>query len=121
MTFETHEAYFATLAAPLRARLEAIQARVEALRPRAQRCISYGLPAFRDGRVFLYFAAFQRHIGLYPPVSALDTADADLVAALAPYRGPKGNLRFPHDQPLPMPLIERVVCALHRQYAGPGR
>ena len=35
--------------------------------------------------------------------------DARLDEALARYRGPKGNLRFPLDEPIPYDLIERLV------------
>ncbi len=107
----THEAYFDTVAPPWRPRLVAIQAQVESLLPEVTRCISYRMPAYRAQRVFFYFAAFKAHIGIYPPVSA-PTA---LVRALERYRGPKGNLSFPHDEPLPLALIGRVAQALHRQ------
>jgi uncharacterized protein YdhG (YjbR/CyaY superfamily) len=53
----------------------------------------------------VHFAAFKNHIGFYPPVSG----DKGLDKALAPYRGEKGNLRFPLAQPLPYKLIERIV------------
>jgi uncharacterized protein YdhG (YjbR/CyaY superfamily) len=35
--------------------------------------------------------------------------DAELEAAVAPWAGEKGNLRFPLDQPLPLDLIERIT------------
>jgi uncharacterized protein YdhG (YjbR/CyaY superfamily) len=44
---------------------------------------------------------------MFPPV----TGSAALEKALAKYRGDKGNLRFPFDQPIPYPLIRRVVRA----------
>lgn len=113
MTFDSHEAYFETLDGDAKLRLQAIQAKVESLLPSATRCISYSMPAFREKRVFFYFAAFKKHIGIYPPVSQ----DEALIKELAPFRGPKGNLSFPFDQPLPMPLIERVILALHQEYA----
>ena len=115
MAFESHDAYFATVPAEVRPRLEGIQARVESLLPQAQRSISYQMPAYRDRRVFFYFAAFKKHIGVYPPV----TRDEALIRELAPYRGPKGNLTFPLDQPLPVELIGRVAVALHREYTSP--
>lgn len=69
--------------------------------------ISYRMPAlFLDGAV-IYYAPFAHHIGIYPPVKG----DASLERALAPYRGEKGNLRFPLDAPMPYPLIRRVVQA----------
>jgi uncharacterized protein YdhG (YjbR/CyaY superfamily) len=89
-----------------------IQAKVESLLPDASRCISYNMPAFKAKRIFFYFAAFKEHIGIYPPV----TQDARLVKELAPYRGQKGNLSFPLNQPLPLELIGRAAVALHREY-----
>ena len=69
--------------------------------------ISYRMPAFFLGGAIIYFAPFRHHIGMFPPVKG----DAALDKALAKYRGEKGNLRFPLDEPMPYPLIRRVVRA----------
>lgn len=111
--FTRMQDYFAAAAPEARAILEEIRRIVERVVPDAQPTISYQMPAFRTDRVFIYFAAFRKHVGIYPPVEG----DADLTAALEPYRGEKGNLKFPLDQPLPYVLIERVVKSLARQYA----
>jgi uncharacterized protein YdhG (YjbR/CyaY superfamily) len=37
------------------------------------------------------------------------SGDAALERAVAPYAGPKGNLRFPLDEPIPFELIERIA------------
>lgn len=112
-----HQVYLAALPEAVRPLMSEILARVQALIPDAQPCISYQMPAFRGwpgkGRVFFYVAAFRRHIGIYPPV----TGDAALVAELAPWRNPKGNLAFPLNRPLPLDVIDRVALALHAQYA----
>ncbi|MFN8548308.1 MAG: hypothetical protein U0527_10190 [Candidatus Eisenbacteria bacterium] len=63
------------------------------------------MPAFKQHGVLIYFAAFKEHIGVFPPVSG----DARLIKAVAPYAGPKGNLRFPLDEPIPLHLITRIV------------
>ena len=76
--------------------------------PDAQEVISYRMPAFKQGEVLVYFGAFKRHIGLYPPVRG----DADIAKAALPYAGENGNLRFALDQPIPYALIERI--ARHR-------
>ncbi len=80
--------------------------------PEAERTVSYNMPAFKLGKTFLYFAAFKNHIGIYPPV----TADASVIAASARYRGPKGNLSFPHTESLPLELISKAASALAAQY-----
>jgi uncharacterized protein YdhG (YjbR/CyaY superfamily) len=113
MTYLSHDEYFATVPKDVQPRLAAIQAMVESLIPDASRCIGYNMPAFRDKRIFFYFAAFKKHIGIYPPVSR----DSALIRELEPFRGGKGNLSFPLNPPLPVELIGRVAVALHREYA----
>ena len=78
---------------------------VRASAPRATEKISYGIPHYDHHGRLIYFAAFKDHIGMFPPVRG----DERLETALAPYRGPKGNLRFPLAAPIPYRLIERIV------------
>jgi uncharacterized protein YdhG (YjbR/CyaY superfamily) len=86
--------------------LQNIRAIVREAAPDANEAISYRIPAFiMRGRALFYFAAFKKHIGIYPPVSG----DAALLEALAPYRGPKGNLSFPLAEAMPYELIRRVA------------
>jgi uncharacterized protein YdhG (YjbR/CyaY superfamily) len=85
--------------------LERVRLTVRNAAPDAQETISYGMPAFTQRGVLVYFAAFKNHIGLYPPVSG----DASIEKAISPYAGEKGNLRFPLNQPIPYGLIEQIV------------
>jgi uncharacterized protein YdhG (YjbR/CyaY superfamily) len=112
MAYTTHEEHFATVSAEVRARLEAIQREVEACVSGATRCISYNMPAFKKEKTFFYFAGFKKHIGIYPPISGHEI----LIAETSKFRGPKGNLWFPHDQELPLALIGRVASALAVEY-----
>ena len=112
MPFKSHDEYFATQPQFLRSRLEQIQQEVERQVPRSTRTISYNLPAFKKEKTFLYFAAFKKHIGIYPPV----TEDPELIKETEALRGPKGNLSFRHDAELPIRLIGRVAKALESQY-----
>jgi uncharacterized protein YdhG (YjbR/CyaY superfamily) len=61
----------------------------------------------------VYFAAFKKHIGLYPPVR-----DAKLRREVARYAGPKGNLQFPLTERVPYALIGRIAKARARQNAA---
>ena len=103
------------MSVPPRARrvLKEIRRIVKRRVPAATETISYRMPAFRHVRIFIYYAAFKEHIGIYPPIRR----DKALAKALAPYRGPKGNLKFPLDRPIPYRLIARVVDALSREHA----
>jgi uncharacterized protein YdhG (YjbR/CyaY superfamily) len=85
--------------------LQTIRATIRKAAPEAEEIISYMMPAFRQNGILVYFAAFKKHIGLYPPVSG----DPAIEKAIAPYAGPKGNLQFPLDQPITYDLVERIV------------
>jgi uncharacterized protein YdhG (YjbR/CyaY superfamily) len=89
----------------VRAILRKIRATIRKAVPDAQERISYRMPAFKLKRDIAYFAAFKHHIGFYPPVRG----DAALKQAVNRYSGPKGNLRFPLDEPIPYALIARIV------------
>jgi uncharacterized protein YdhG (YjbR/CyaY superfamily) len=105
--------YIAAFPPPVQALLERIRQTVRAAAPTAQETISYRMPAFRLNGILLYFAAFRSHIGIYPPVAG----DPALEKALSPYAGPKGNLKFPFDQPIPYDLIARIVTLRAQQQA----
>ena len=112
-TFADMDDYIASAAAEAQPVLQQIRSIIRSTVPGASDTISYGMPAFKTDRVFVYFAAFKKHIGMYPPVKG----DAALQKALEPYRGEKGNLKFPLHGPMPYDLIERVVKQLASQYA----
>ena len=97
--------YISAFSPDIRAILKKIRQIVLKNAPGAEEIISYRMPAFRMNAILLYFAAFKNHIGLYPPVSG----NAGLEKALARFAGPKGNLKFPLDQPVPFGLIQRIV------------
>src|SRR5262249_41670716 len=82
-------------------------ATVRAAAPGAEETISYRMPTFTLNGNLIHFAAFKKHVGLFPPVQG----DEKLNAELAPYRGEKGNLSFPLDEPIPYALIRRIVKA----------
>lgn len=85
--------------------LKKIRATIRKAAPEATEKISYQMPAFKLNGILVYFAAWQKHIGLYPPI----TGDKAIEKEIAPYAGEKGNLQFPLDQPIPYELIERIV------------
>lgn len=99
------DAYITGFPKPVQARLRKVRGAIRAAAPRAEEIISYRIPAYRQHGILVYFAGFKAHIGLFPPVRG----DAALEKAVARYAGPKGNLRFPYDEPLPLALISRIV------------
>ena len=85
--------------------LSNIRTTISSAAPDAEEVISYQMPAFRQHGILVYFAAWKEHIGFYPPISG----DAAVEKAVARYAGPKGNLQFPLNQPIPLNLIRRIV------------
>ena len=99
------DAYIAGFPPKIRAVLQKVRDTVRREAPDAQELISYRMPAFRLRRILVYYAGWQNHIGLYPPVMG----DEALMAAAKPYAGEKGNLQFPLGQPIPYGLIAKIV------------
>jgi uncharacterized protein YdhG (YjbR/CyaY superfamily) len=97
--------YISGFAPEVQAILERIRSTVRKAAPGAQETISYQIPAFTMDGVLVYFAAFKKHIGLYPPVRG----DAALEKAVSRYAGEKRNLQFPLAEPIPYALITRIV------------
>jgi uncharacterized protein YdhG (YjbR/CyaY superfamily) len=103
--FQDIDGYISQFPADVQAILQHVRETIRHAAPDAEETISYLMPALRQHGILVYFAAWEKHIGLYPPISG----DKALEKATAPYAGPKGNLQFPLDEPIPYDLIERVV------------
>jgi uncharacterized protein YdhG (YjbR/CyaY superfamily) len=112
------DAYIARFPRETQVALEAVRAAIRAAAPGAIEKISYGMPTFARERDLIHFGAFKTHIGLFPPVR-----DPELQGEILPFRGEKGNLRFPLDQPMPLELIGRIAAARLREVeaAAPRR
>ncbi|HEY5903226.1 MAG TPA: DUF1801 domain-containing protein [Anaerolineales bacterium] len=102
----TIDEYIAAFPAETRDRLQAVRATIREAAPRAAETISYGIPTFTlNGRYLIYFAAYKKHLSLYPAPVGIP----EFESALAQYKSGKGTLQFPHSQPLPLDLIHRIV------------
>jgi len=107
--FETVDAYIASFPPDTRRTLEAIRAAIRAAAPGTEEKISYDIPTYLlDGERVVYFAGWKHHISVYP----IPAADAELDAALAPYKAARGTLRFPLGKPVPIDLIGTVAATL---------
>ena len=102
---ESIDDYILQCPAEAREILQKVRETIQGAAPDANEVISYQMPAFRQHGILVYFAAWKKHIGLYPPISG----DASIEKAVAKYAGPKGNLQFPLDEPIPYALIKRIV------------
>lgn len=73
--------------------------------PKAQETISYGMPAFKQHKVLVYYAAYKAHIGFYPTPNAIIAFQTEL----SKFKTSKGAIQFPLDVPLPISLIKKLV------------
>jgi uncharacterized protein YdhG (YjbR/CyaY superfamily) len=85
--------------------LQEIRGALRAALPGAEETISYSMPAFYQKGIVLYFAAYERHIGLYPTASGMMAFQKDFSG----YKSSKGAVQFPLDKPMPMKLIVRIA------------
>jgi uncharacterized protein YdhG (YjbR/CyaY superfamily) len=89
----------------IRVILEKIRTTIRKAVPDAEERISYRMPAFALNGILVYFAAFKRHIGLFPTPSGI----AKFKRELSAYKGAKGSVQFPLDKPVPYALIGRIA------------
>src|SRR5712692_11178336 len=97
--------YIAAFSPEVQSILEKIRLTIRQAAQEAEEKISYKMPAFTLDGDLIYFAAFKKHIGIYPPVRGNEKLNKEL----SRYRGEKGNLKFPLDEPIPYELIGRVT------------
>jgi uncharacterized protein YdhG (YjbR/CyaY superfamily) len=109
---ETVEEYIELVPEASRARFMQLRAAVcSAVPAEAVEVISYRIPAFKHGKVLVWFAAFRKHCSLFPTAAVL----SEFKDQLEGFTTSKGTLKFPNDKPLPVPLIKRIVKARVRQ------
>jgi uncharacterized protein YdhG (YjbR/CyaY superfamily) len=104
--FRSIDEYIAAFPEEMQRILESVRATIRAVAPNAVERMSYQMPAFALNGNLVYFAAWKNHIGLYPASSTVPEAFKD---ELSGYKGTKGTIRFPIDQPLPLELISEIV------------
>lgn len=74
--------------------------------PQAKELVSYNMPAFKTGRMLVYYAAHKAHIGFYPASVVAMNAFAP---ELADYKTSKGAIQFPFEKGIPEALVGNIV------------
>lgn len=101
----TFEAYFAAFPPEIQNVGQEMRRIIQQAAPTAKEVISYGMPAYKINRVFVYFALYSKHIGFYPTGEGIEAFKEELT----PYKFSKGAVQFPLDKPLPEALIQKMV------------
>lgn len=103
---ENIDAYIAGFPQEVQTALEQVRAAVKKAAPEATETIKYAMPTFMLNGNLVHFAAYKKHIGLYPA----PTGDEAFDKMLAPYQtSGKGTVQFPLDEPMPVALIGKIV------------
>src|SRR5688572_16745779 len=97
--FSSVDDYIASFPKEIQTRLRAVRTAIKTSAPQADEVISYGIPTYILHGRLVYFAAYKHHIALFATRPVAD--DAAFRKQLETYAGPKGNLKFPLDEPLP--------------------
>lgn len=103
--FTTTDEYIAQFPPDVREKLQQMRAVMKEAAPDAVEKISYQMPTLYLNGNLVHFAAYARHIGFYPAPSGIEAFKEEL----SQFKGAKGSVQFPLDQPLPMDLISRIV------------
>jgi len=103
--FSSIDEYIAQCPTELQGKLQELRATIRAAAPQARERISYRMPAFAVNGDLVFFAVFKNHIGFNPTGSGVEAFKQELSA----YKGSKGSVHFPLDQPIPLDLVTRIV------------
>lgn len=98
--------YIAAAPKPVRGRLREMRALIAKSAPNATQSLKWGMPAFSYKRILVVFGAFKYHIGFFitPAVKRAFAKE------LAGYKSASSSVQLPFDQPLPKPLVRKLVA-----------
>jgi uncharacterized protein YdhG (YjbR/CyaY superfamily) len=85
--------------------LRQVNSAIKSAIPDAAEKISWSMPTYWRQYNLIQFAAFKKHIGLYPGPEAV-AAFAD---RLKEYKTSKGAIQLPYDKPMPLELIREIA------------
>jgi uncharacterized protein YdhG (YjbR/CyaY superfamily) len=103
--FKTIDEYIDTFPQDVQSILNGLRQTIREAAPEAEETINYQMPTFTLNGNLVHFAAFKNHIGFYPTPTGIEAFKQEL----SRYKGAKGSVQFPIDEPLPLPLIRRIV------------
>lgn len=113
MSVKEIDQYLDALGEPGRTTLARLRQTILDILPEADQGISYGVPAFKvRGKTIAGFAAFKNHLSYLPHSGSVFP---QLKEELMGYSTSSGALRFGIDEPLPVPLVEKLIAVRLRQ------
>jgi len=101
----TIDEYLETVSDDHRAALEKLRKQIRAAAPKAEECISYQVPTFRQNGNLLSFGAWKDHCSFFPGAAAIERHKDELKN----FKLSKGTIRFQPDKPIPAALVRKIV------------
>jgi len=103
--FSSVDEYIASFPLNVQEILKKIRSIIKDTVPDATEHFAYGIPTYTTTKHLVHFAAFKKHLGLYPTPTGI----AAFKAELTEYTTAKGSVQFPFDRDIPFDLIRRIV------------
>ncbi len=91
--------------------LRQINKAIQSAIPNATEKISWSMPTYWKKHNLIQFAAFKKHIGLYPGPAAVEA----FAERLTEYKTSKGAIQLPYNKPMPLELIGEIARWCERQ------
>lgn len=102
---KTIEEYMERQTEQVQTYLRQVNEAIKSAIPDAAEKISWSMPTYWQKRNLIQFAAFKKHIGLYPGPEAVKAFEEKLKG----YKTSKGAIQLPYDKPLPLELIGEIA------------
>src|SRR5690349_12262646 len=104
-TADTIDSYIARFPEEVQVKLQQMRKAIHEAAPGLTETIGYGIPTFKLNGNVVHFGGFKNHIGFYPAPQGLE----EFKKELSKYKGSKGAVQFPLDEPLPLALVKKIV------------
>jgi uncharacterized protein YdhG (YjbR/CyaY superfamily) len=103
--FKSVDEYIGTFPEEVQSILTTLRQTIKQAAPEAEELISYNMPAFKQNGFLVSYAAWKKHIGMYP----VPVGNEAFQKAIARFTTEKSTAQFPLYQPMPLELIAQLV------------
>ena len=101
----TIDEYIATQPKDIRPVLQKIRETIRAAAPDATEKVAYGMPTFWQKKNLVHFAAFKKHLSIFPEKEATEA----FAERLKGYKTVKGGFHIPLGKPVDYELIADIM------------
>jgi uncharacterized protein YdhG (YjbR/CyaY superfamily) len=107
-TYKNIDEYIKSVPKDFAQKVKELRSIANKLIPKGNESIKYGMPTIElNGKNFIHFASMKGHLGFYPTPSGVLAFKNELQKQKIDFS--KGCIRFPYNNPLPIPLITKII------------